>query len=113
MGERELESTVDAVFTGISAELRETVTGVVSTTKCITNHKERDMEVVKDKLETKLHHLSATEKVLERRARDVAKEEEGLRVEKKRLLKDRTSLDRDKMQLKEEMAAMEALNKIT
>jgi hypothetical protein len=65
--EKELEATIEAVFTGISSELRETVNGVVSTTKCINSHKERDLEVAKDKLETKLHHLSATEKVLERR----------------------------------------------
>ena len=110
--EKELEETINAVFSGISSELRETVNGVVSTTKCISSHKERDMEVVKDKLETKLHHLAATEKVLDKRVKDVTKDEEVIKIEKKKVMKDRAMLERERQQLKEEITSMEAMNKI-
>ena len=65
--EGELTSAVDAVFQGISGELKETVMGVVETSKVITKEKEESIVTLKGKLTEDISHVTTRAKELSNR----------------------------------------------
>ena len=80
--ENELAKTVETVFNGISNELKETVDGVVVTSKCVTQMKEQDMEVITEKLNAKVKLAEDTQSNLDNKSREIHREEESLRGDK-------------------------------
>ena len=66
------------VFDGgicISAELQETVAGIVNTSRCLTADTERDLSRARDKLEAQVKHLCDTQARLDAQTRDVTQHE--------------------------------------
>ena len=63
------------VFDDISAELQETVAGIVNTSRCLTANTERDLSYAREKLEKHVKHLCDTQARLDAKSRDVTQHE--------------------------------------
>ena len=100
------------MFDGIGAELQETVTGIVNTSKCITANKEKDLAKTRDKIEHKLKHVSDAQARLDTKTRDVTLQEETLKDEARRLKKEREKIENDKRKFDDEQKRIQELNKI-
>ena len=59
------------MFSGICAELNETVSGIVSTSRCLTASKEKDLGKARDRVDLKLKHISDTQRALETKLDEV------------------------------------------
>jgi len=111
--ENELKDTLDTVFAGIANELRETATGIVSTTKCITTFKENNLEKIRDELQTKVVRVEEAQATAENRASYLRSEEEALAAEKEKLKSDQESFTDERQKFAEELVRIHTVNKIS
>ena len=110
--EKELEETVETVFLGIVSELQETASGIVTTSKCITDKKEKDINTAKDLLERSRTKNEELKKGLEIKSKELGKNEEYLKTETDKLKKEKEKLVKDRQKLDAELRRMEEVNKI-
>jgi hypothetical protein len=110
--EQELSSTLETVFSGISSELTESVSGIVKTTKCMTTLKEKDLGHVKDRLETRILSVEEVHKSLNKKAKDMLQEEELMKTEIRRFKRDRDNFEQDRQKFQDELKRIQEVNKI-
>ena len=110
--EKELEETVETVFLGIVSELQETASGIVNTTKCVTEKKEKEMIKTKTSLDQNLSKVADMKKTLDEKLKEVCKEEERLRLDAEKLKKDKDKVGKDRQKLDGEIQRMEEVNQI-
>ena len=109
--EKELRVAVNTVFQGIAAELHETVTGVVETSKCVTQCKENDLQKLKDKLQTQVEEKVGTRKKLEQLEVQLEQQEKRQKLQQERLEQDGRRLESERRKLEAEKQKMADLNK--
>lgn len=100
------------MFNGISSELNETVTGIVTTSRCITASREKDLARSRDKVDHKLKHISDTQKALDKKLQEVSQHEENARDEVKKVKREREKLEAERVRFDAELKRMQELNKI-
>ena len=110
--ERELSSTLSTVFNGISSELSESISGIVSTTRCMTTLKEKDLGQVKDRLETRIRSVDEVQKSLNKKAKDILQEEDLIKTEVRRFKRDRDNFEQERQKFQDELKRAQELNKI-
>lgn len=110
--EGELTSAVETVFQGISGELKETVLGVVETSKIITKEKEETLSTMKDKLTEDKSLAANVMKELTNREKQLKTQEDALGSDQSKLRRKKEKLEQEQAAFEQELKSMQELNKI-
>lgn len=110
--ERELSETLNTVFGGISNELKETASGVVTTVKCVTALKENDLDAAKELLTAKTRKYEESRAIVEEMARDLRDEESNLETDRERLKTEQEAFQERRHKFAEELVRMHTINMI-
>ncbi len=109
--ENELTGTIETVFSGISVELGETVSGIVNTMKCMSSHKEKELDELKEKVDTKIRGVDEVQKSLNKKAKELFQQEDLMKSELRKIKREKDHLEQDRKKFQEELRKMEELNR--
>lgn len=107
-----LAETLDTVFGAISNELKETASGIVSTAKCVTAIKEKELDEVKEALRSKMDRYETSQAKVDERTKDLRQEETSLEQERKKLDSDKEAFQLERHRFAEELVRMHTINMI-
>ena len=100
------------MFASASAELQETVTGIVNTSRCLTANTERDLSGAPNKLETQVVHDTQAAQ-LEAKSRDIAQHEMRIKEEQRKLITERERFYSERRRFDDEIRRVQELNRIS
>jgi hypothetical protein len=97
--EKELADTISEVFTNISSDLKETADGIITSTKCITAHKEAEITKCKQDVQKKMEQAEKLHRSLDDKKSKIHRDEEVIRSEKHKLNEERRSHEQERKRL--------------
>ena len=109
--ETELASALETLFQGISSEFKDTVDGIIKTTKLVSEQESKDALVFKEKLREKLKAVEETQKTIDVRRKEVEIREAKIKDSEKRLTAEKEEIVAEKEKFEEEKQKMAELNK--
>ena len=110
--EAELTETLDTVFGGMTNELRETTSGIVATTKCVTTLMEKDIQETKQVLQNKIEQCDDNKAELDQISRHLRQETESLKSQRSTFAAERDAFERERQKFAEELVRMHTINVI-
>jgi hypothetical protein len=110
--ETELATTLDSVFGGITAALKETATGIVSTVRCMSTQRDAELGEVREALRAKIRQIDERRADVERQLAGLARDEVALAAETDRLRTERAAFDAERQTFAEELVRMHTINKM-
>jgi hypothetical protein len=109
--ETELASALHTLFQGISSEFKDTVDGIVQTTKYVSEQETKEALSAKERLREKLKSVEEHQKTVDARQKDIEDKERRLHEIEEKVKVERRELAAEKAKLEEEKIRMAEYNK--
>ena len=109
---REISNSLSMLQTSVAASIKEMAEGVMQNAHSVLKEKETQLSTTQRAAEVKLEEVNAKDKFLDEKARQFARQEELLRIDREKLAQETEQFQAKQKEFQEELERMESLHKI-
>ncbi len=109
---QEVTQSLNSLTITVSDNIKQMAEGFLQNANALVKEREDNIEKIRKKLEAKLEETTAKEKFLDEKAKQIARQEESLRLDKERVNKEEEEFEDRETKFEEELKQMENIHKI-